>query len=121
MVLGFLYYGSSDYSVEIDDRALAHLKVAMMSLLRAGQSFAFSHPRPVSRGGGREALWISPSIELRFRFVGSRPPKINADWLQAIIETADSHTGMRLVREPQTEHAAAHLNQRKLPAKMDRS
>ncbi len=114
-MLGFLYYGSSDHSVEIDDRALAHVKVAMMSLLRAGHSFAFSHPRPASRGGGRETLWISPSIELRFRFLGSRPPKINADWLQAVIDTADSHTGMRLLSEPHTDRAAAHLRNRRHP------
>ncbi|WP_146080613.1 MULTISPECIES: ATP-dependent DNA ligase [unclassified Pseudoclavibacter] len=118
--MGFLYYGSSDHSVEINDRALAHLKIAMTGLLRAGQSFAFSHPRPVSRGGGRETLWISPSIELRFRFLGSRLPNVNADWLRAIIDTADSHAGMRLTPEPQTERAAAHLSQRRPPAKAGR-
>ncbi len=100
--MGFLYYGSGDYSVEIDDRALAHVKVAMLSLLRAGHSFAFSHPRPATQGGGRETLWVSPSVELRFRFRGSRPPRISADWLRLIIESADSPVGMRLVPEPQT-------------------
>ncbi|MFC5128095.1 hypothetical protein ACFPRL_34695 [Pseudoclavibacter helvolus] len=110
VILGFLYYGSGDYSVEIDDRALAHVKVAMLSLLRAGHSFAFSHPRPATQGGGRETLWVSPSIELRFRFRGSRPPRISADWLQSIIESADTQAGMRLVPEPQTGDAVPHLS-----------
>ena len=40
--MGFLYYGTNSYAVEMDDRPLAHLKVAMLSLLRAGKCMAFT-------------------------------------------------------------------------------
>lgn len=98
--MGFLYYGNNSYSLEMDDRPLAHLKIAVLSLLRAGKGVAFSFDRPVSRGSGRETLWMSPSIELRFRFTGSRSPQINESWVRLIMGTADSHTGLRLVTEP---------------------
>jgi hypothetical protein len=99
--MGFLYYGNNSYPVEIDDRRLAHLKIAILSLLRAGKSLAFCFDRPAEMGSGRETLWISPSTELRFRFRGSRPARINEQWLRAIIATADAPTGLRLVDEPE--------------------
>lgn len=98
--MGFLYYGNNGYAVAMDDRPLAHLKIAILSLLRAGKSLAFSFDRPASVGSGRETLWISPSTEIRFLFRGSRPPVINDAWLRSIIATADSPSGLRLVPEP---------------------
>lgn len=98
--MGFLYYGNNSYPVEIDDRPLAHLKVAILSLLRAGKSLAFSFDRPTGAGSGRETLWISPSTELRFRFNGNRPPRINQEWVRSIMATSDNPTGLRMVTEP---------------------
>lgn len=98
--MGFLYYGNNSYAVEIDDRPLAHLKVAVLTLLRADKSLAFSFERPMEQGSGRETLWISPATEIRFRFNGSRPPKINELWVRSIIATAEGPTGMRMVAEP---------------------
>jgi hypothetical protein len=98
--MGFLYYGNNSYAVELDDRALAHLKVAVLSLLRANKSLAFSFERSIDQGSGRETLWISPSTEIRFRFNGSRPPRINEAWVRSIIATSESPTGMRMVAEP---------------------
>ncbi|MFM9876984.1 MAG: ATP-dependent DNA ligase [Rhodoglobus sp.] len=99
--MGFPYYGNNSYAVEIDDRALAHLKVAMLTLLRAGKCLAFCFDRSADIGSGRETLWISPSTEIRFLFRGSRVPTINHEWLRRIIATADAPTGLRLVPEPQ--------------------
>jgi hypothetical protein len=98
--MGFLYYGNNSYAVEIDDRPLAHLKIAVLTLLRANRSIAFSFERPVEQGSGRETLWISPASEIRFRFNGSRPPIINELWVRAIIASAEAPTGMRMVAEP---------------------
>ena len=70
--MGFMYYGSQSHELEIDDRPLAHLKIALLSLLRAGHSVAFSTSRPAGQGSGRETLWISPATDLRFRFVDGR-------------------------------------------------
>ena len=107
--MGFLYYGNDSYAVEIDDRPLAHLKIAVLSLLRAGQCVAFSFDRSVELGGGRETLWISPSTEIRFRFHGSRPPRINETWARSIIATAKTPSGLRLVTEPVQEPADAKV------------
>ncbi|MCS5732480.1 DUF7882 family protein [Herbiconiux daphne] len=98
--MGFLYYGNDSYQIEVDDRPLAHLKIALLTLLRAGRSIAFSFERPVEMGSGRETLWICPSTDMRFRFHGSRPPRINQQWVRAIIATAEAPTGLRLVPEP---------------------
>ncbi|MFB9285251.1 DUF7882 family protein [Pseudoclavibacter helvolus] len=102
--MGFMYYGSQSHELEIDDRPLAHLKIALLSLLRAGHSVAFSTSRPAGQGSGRETLWISPATDLRFRFVDGRLPAINDQWVRAIIGSADSAAGMRICPEP------AHAN-----------
>ena len=107
--MGFLFYGNSAYAVEIDDRPLAHLKIAVLTLLRANRSIAFSFERPADKGSGRETLWINPSIEIRFRFNGSRPPRINEAWVRAIIASAEAPTGMRMVAEPVDDSAAGHI------------
>ena len=98
--MGYFYYGNNSHAIEIDDRPLAHLKIAILTLLRAGRSVAFTFDRSPRDGSGRETLWISPSSEIRFRFNGSRVPSINETWLRSIFATADTPTGLRLIREP---------------------
>ena len=98
--MGYLYYGNNSYAIEIDDRPLAHLKIVILTLLRAGRSVAFTFDRPLCDGSGRETLWISPSCEIRFRFNGNRAPSVNETWLRSIFATADTPTGLRLVTEP---------------------
>lgn len=97
--MGTFFYGTAGYAVEIDDRPLAHLKIAMLSLLRAGTSVAFSFHRGTGSGSGRETLWISPTTEVRFLFLGDRPPRINEPWVRRIIETSATATGFRMVDE----------------------
>lgn len=98
--MGFMYYGSQGHELEIDDRPLVHLKIALLSMLRAGHSVAFSMSRPAGQGSGRETLWISPATDLRFRFIGGRLPAINDQWVRAIIGSANSPAGMRICQEP---------------------
>ncbi|MBF4552103.1 ATP-dependent DNA ligase [Pseudoclavibacter sp. RFBJ3] len=105
--MGFMYYGSQGHELEIDDRPLLHLKVALLSMLRAGHSVAFSMSRPANQGSGRETLWISPTTDLRFRFIGGRLPAINDDWVRAIIASANSPTGMRICQEPAPARATS--------------
>lgn len=99
--MGYFYYGAAAYAIEIDDRPLAHFKIATLTLVRAGESFAFSFVRPASIGSGRETLWICPTTDIRFRFNGNRAPKINELWVRLIIESAVAPTGMVLVPEPE--------------------
>lgn len=100
--MGYMYYGSQGHEIEIDDRPLVHLKIAILSLLRAEKCVALSLQRPNHNGGGRETLWITPYTDLRFRFVGSRAPNINEDWVKLLISSAASSAGMRLCPEPST-------------------
>ncbi len=97
--MGYLYYGADAHAIEIEDRSLAHLRVALLSLLRAGRSVAFTCTRPKEVGGGRESLWITPTTDLRFRFRGSRAPQLNECWIRAIIATNDSAAGLQLIPE----------------------
>jgi len=97
--MGCLYYGSSGYAIHIEDRSLAHLKVAILTLLRAEKSIAFSYSKCVSDGSGRDTLWITPRTDIRFHFDGNRPPRLNEAWIKAIIDTSTAPTGLRLVAE----------------------
>jgi hypothetical protein len=104
--MGTLFYGTDSHGVELDDRALAHLKVALLTLLRAQQSVALTIARPVSQGSGRDTMWITPTTDLRFHFSGNRPPRINETWVRAIISTANTPSGMRLPAENEVGQAA---------------
>jgi hypothetical protein len=97
--MGYLYYGDDSFPIEIEDRELAHLKVALLTLLRANRSVAFTCSRSASEGSGRDTLWINPTTDIRFHFQGSRPPRINELWVRAIMATAETPMGMRLVSE----------------------
>lgn len=98
--MGYFFYGKDGYLVELDDRALAHLKVAILSLLRAGRSFELSMRRSIDVGSGRESFWINPTTEIRFHFSSSRAPRLSEAWLRAILATARTPEGLRIVEEP---------------------
>lgn len=105
--MGCLFYGSTGYAIEIDDRSLAHLKVAILTLLRAQKSIAFTYTKCLGEGSGRDTLWITPTTEIRFHFDGSRPPRLNTPWIKAILDTATAPTGLRLVDEEEASMVAS--------------
>lgn len=86
--------------LEIDDRALAHLQLVISSKLRRGESFLFTWRPDTSLGGGRVSVWMHPHASLVFRFAGSRPPRINRAWAEAMMNAANSPAGLSLVPEP---------------------
>jgi hypothetical protein len=96
-----MLYGSNG-GFEIEDRTLAHLQVVMVAKLRRSESFAFSWTS-VNASEGREVIWISPSQALQFKYHGSRPPVLNRDWIEALMVTANSTAGLRIVPEPNPE------------------
>lgn len=49
--MGFFHFGAPAHEIEIEDRPLAHLKIAILSLLRAGHRTALTLARPTSLGG----------------------------------------------------------------------
>jgi hypothetical protein len=86
--------------VDFEDRALAHLQIVIASKLRRGESFNFSWIKDQAEGSGRTTIWMHPAIPLVYDFLGSRTPAINREWLNALMETANSPSGLRLVPEP---------------------
>ena len=105
--MGLLYYGADGSELDFDDRVLAHLKVVIIAKLRRRESFTLSWELEHAQGSGRETIWLDPSIALRFRFYGGRPPQLNRAWLEALTRTANKGD-MRLVPEPAANEMVAH-------------
>ncbi|ANF31738.1 ATP-dependent DNA ligase [Leifsonia xyli] len=96
--MGFMVYDSST-QISFDDRVLAHLEVVIVSKLRRKESFALSWRESPDNGDGRTTVWIDPSIPLRFRYNGSRPPALDREWIERLAAAAASSTGLIAVDE----------------------
>ncbi|MCK2022754.1 hypothetical protein KZC52_07455 [Microbacterium sp. kSW2-24] len=95
--MGSLYYANEAEPIEIEDRALAHLKIVISTKLRRNESFTLSWVLP--ERAGRETIWVHPSIPMRFIFDDAVSPKINNRWLQDMMNSANSSGGISLVEE----------------------
>ncbi|WP_139417633.1 ATP-dependent DNA ligase [Agromyces laixinhei] len=98
--MGKLIYGTSLREFDIDDRTLAHLRVAIITKLRRSESFAFTWEHGVERGSGRTTMWLQESIPVQFVFSGNRPPALNRLWIEDLIASASSTGGLQHVPEP---------------------
>ena len=94
--MGLLMYGSPPESFDLDDRTLAHVEIVTLAKLRRNESFGLSIERA---DGGRSTVWVSPSSTLQFRF-DSATHEINRQWLDELIDSANTTAGMRIVPEP---------------------
>jgi hypothetical protein len=105
--MGSLVYptGRSD-PINFSDRTLAHLQIVIGSKLRLRQSFFFSWVEPVGAGGGRGSIWLDANIPLAFNYESSERYKINREWLELLMASANSSVGLQLVAEPVALHAA---------------
>jgi len=98
--MGRLIYNSSHRELEIDDRTLAHLRVAILNKLRRSESFAFTWEHGVENGSGRTTMWLHESIPLQFVFSGNRTPKLNRLWIEQLLLQANSTGGLQWTPEP---------------------
>ncbi len=94
--MGSLHYGSPPATFELDDRTLAHVELVVLAKLRRDESFALTIDQPK---GGRSTIWVSASATLRFD-LGSASHEINREWLDELIDSANTTAGMRVVPEP---------------------
>lgn len=101
--MGKLIYDSS-LTVDFDDRTLAHLQIVIGAKLRRGESFSFSWRDDPQNGDGRTSIWVHSSSPVVFKFYGTRPPSINRHWVDALMVTANTATGLQLVPEPTDAH-----------------
>lgn len=97
--MGTLVYDSVVPPIEIEDRALAHLKVVVIAKLRRGESFAVSWAHPPGKEGGRSTIWLHPGIPLRFIFEEPEQPELNQRWLATMAESANALGGITLTAE----------------------
>ncbi len=96
--MGQLHYGSPPASFTLPDRTLAHVEFVTLAKLRRGEPFALSIDGP---NGGRQRIWINSAATLRFEFDGDAAD-INRAWLEVLIDSANSASGMRITPEPAT-------------------
>ena len=98
--MGKFIYGVPSATVDIDDRVLAHLRMAMVTKLRRSEPFMFEFDLPPAEGSGRRSFWVHPAVPIQFHFYGSREPRLNRAWIEELIREASGATGLRLVPEP---------------------
>lgn len=97
--MGSLYYGDSAEPINIEDRALAHLKIVISTKLRRNESFTLSWRHPDAEANGRSTIWLHPSIPLRFVFDSPEAPEISRQWVEDLANSASSSGGVTLVDE----------------------
>jgi hypothetical protein len=106
--MGHLIYGVAP-AIEIDDWALEHLRVVIVTKLRRNESFSFNWDNEphihgddaLDKPGLRGTVWISKSSSLYFSFDSTGDRALNKKWLGALADAANSGGGLRLVPEPE--------------------
>jgi len=86
-------------TIDIDDRVLAHLQLAMSVKLRRREGFFFSWQGLSTSGEGRTAIWLDATIPLQFIYFGSRMPAVNRDWVEALCVSSNSPGGLQVLAE----------------------
>ncbi|QHC61834.1 ATP-dependent DNA ligase [Rathayibacter festucae] len=98
--MGSIMYGTPPAAIEVDDRTLAHLQIVIINKFRRDERFLLTLNASPNAGTGRRGVWMHPTIPLQFDFKGSRQPTINPEWIEALMERANSGAGLRIVPEP---------------------
>lgn len=94
--MGSLHYGSPPATFDLDDRTLAHVELVVLAKLRRHESFALTID---DAKDGRQTIWINSSSTLRFEFA-TKTHEINREWLDELIDSANTTVGMRVLPEP---------------------
>jgi len=98
--MGTLLYGNSGEGINFPDRALYHLQIVITAKLRRNESFTLSWADGAEVGSGRSTIWLSPSTLLQYRYLGSRVPSVNREWIQTLLISANSGGGLVFTPEP---------------------
>jgi hypothetical protein len=102
--MGQFFYDSVATPHTIEDRALVHLRAAIVMKLRGRESFLFT----IDDDGEPVSYWMDSSIPVRFRLDTTDHIPLNRRWLDALVGSANSGSGLHLVDEPAAEPASDH-------------
>jgi hypothetical protein len=106
--MGKLIYGIAP-AIEIDDRGLRHLQVAIMTKLRRDERFTFSwgdeplvgEDVALEKGEGNYGtVWFSSAASLYFSYDAFPAGPLNKTWVETLLEIANRTGNLRLVPEP---------------------
>jgi hypothetical protein len=86
-------------TIQFDDRVLTHLQIVIVQKFLKNESFLMSWKDGASVGDGRGAIWLAPTIPIYFKFLGSKVPAIDREWLLLLGKSAESSTGLIVVNE----------------------
>lgn len=92
--MAYLYYGAECTPIEIPEVLLAHVKIVITTKLRRSESFMLSWRH--ADDSGRSAIWVQPSIPLRFVFDAPDQPQIDRELLTQLADAANSNGGLTL-------------------------
>jgi len=101
--MGQLHYNAQTFAFE--DRTLLHLQLVIGLKLRRREPFFLAWRSDTSAGSGRHALWIDNGIPIHAEFVGGRAASINRDWVEQLITSANTGSGLNLADEHNHEPA----------------
>ena len=70
------------------------------------KGFFVSWEHTPEEGSGRVSVWVSPSIPIQFRFVGSKTPELNRQWLEVLADSSFGPRGLHLMSEAEATQSA---------------
>ncbi|WZH36216.1 MAG: ATP-dependent DNA ligase [Microbacterium enclense] len=79
--------------VDIEDRLLSHLRIVVMNKLRRQEPFMLSLPHP---DHGHLSIWMHPATPIVMQFYGSRPPSIDNQLIEEMMQGASGPDGLTI-------------------------
>src|SRR5215216_3269820 len=102
-MMGTFYYGGGHGDLpcgfDVEDALLAHLKLVIVAKLRRGESFIVTVPALEHGCEVREALWMNPSVPIRFVIDQADAVPLDHDRLEALMIQANTVRGIVLATE----------------------
>jgi hypothetical protein len=90
--VGILHYSSQAF--EINDVALAHLRLVVNQKIRKRESFYVNWIREPSAGSGRVTIWVSPDLPIAFHVPELSKADWHPEWVQQMLEEGHSSHGI---------------------------
>ena len=96
---------SRGLTLELDDRALAHVYAAIQIKMNRRESFHFTWKDDAALGGGRTMVWIHSETSVACTLNGV-VGGLDRRWIESLTATANSFGGMHIVDPPAADGPA---------------